>query len=35
MTDHGRNGMVVKDAVAAALRDNGMAPIQAAPSLGN
>jgi hypothetical protein len=29
MTDHGRNGIVVKDAVAAALRDNGMTPSQA------
>jgi hypothetical protein len=27
VTDHGRNRIVVDDAVAAALRDNGMAPV--------
>lgn len=35
MTDHGRNGIVVKDAIAAALRDNGMPPIQSAANPGN
>ena len=35
MTDHGRNGIVVKDAVAAALRDNGMAPTQPPANSGN
>lgn len=35
ITDHGRNGMVVKDAVAAALRDNGMAPIPPVSNSGN
>jgi hypothetical protein len=35
MTDHGRNGTVVKDAIAAALRDNGLPPIQSAANPGN
>ena len=35
MTDHGRNGIIVKDAVAAALRDNGMTPSQPAASPEN
>lgn len=35
MTDHGRNGIVVKDAVAAALRDNGMTPPRSAATPGN
>jgi hypothetical protein len=34
-TDHGRNGVLVKDAVAAALRDNGLPPTQAAANPGN
>ncbi len=35
LTDHGRNRVVVKDAVAAALRDNGAAPSPPAASAGN
>ena len=35
MTDHGRNGIIVKDGVAAALRDNGMTPTQPAANPGN
>lgn len=35
MTDHGRNEITVKDAVAAALRDNGLTPTQPTANSGN